>query len=319
MLCNIYTMNPFSGKRAPAWLQFNNFGLWKYILIILGCLLIVGYILLTYLPKPDEAVLSHYGLSLSGYYKLVSTFVVVIALITAVGLYGSVLVKTYANLIKSAPEGNAFRWIANGFILLSLSVPLGSVVGAIAGQLAKNHLNRQPTLTIINNYIALALAAIALLMIARGTDILYGLFRKNVKPLPQKVWVFVFIAGSSLYSYFITIEPVTTPLAKRAYFLPGWMLIASIAIPYLYVWYRGLSAAYNIFLYQKNTTGRLYKSSLKYLAAGIFMVIISSIATRVLITTSPNLSRLNITPILFIIYGLLIIDASGYVLLAMGD
>jgi hypothetical protein len=288
------------------------------IYVILFAALVIAYILLTYFSKPDKIVLSHYHLSRVGYYWLVSTFVALIVLISLAGLYGSLMVKRYADLIKSSPDGKALNLIGNGFLTLSITVPLSSVISNIVGQLAKRHHSWQPALTITNNYINVVLAAVAFILIARGADELYKLSpRKRIRPLPQKFWVFLFIVASSLFSYFIDFES-NAHNSVKSYYLPGWLLIVSIAIPYLYFWYRGIKAAYNIFLFQKYTMGYIYKSALKYLAAGITFVIVSSVLTQVLVSASPSLSSLSLTPILWIIYGFLAVDAVGYLLITVG-
>lgn len=287
-----------------------------YAVVFAG--LMIAYIFLTYLPQPDKAVLRHYNLSLSGYYWLVSTIVALLILISTAGLYGSMVAKAYANLIKKSPDGQAINRISIGFLILSISLPFSSVLSSVIGQVVKHHTSWQPTLTIINNYIGLVLVAAAFTYIARGSEDLYRLARPRLKPLPQKMWVFLFIAASSIYSYFIITERANAQPARNPYFLPIWLVVVTLTIPYLYFWYRGFNAAYNIFLYQKHVPGPIYTSALKYLSAGITFVILSSVSTRILSSVSPSLSRLHLTPLLFIIYGFLVLEAAGYFLIAVG-
>jgi hypothetical protein len=162
------------------------------------------------------------------------------------------------------------------------------------------------------------LEAAAFILIARSGEALYGLVRSKLKPTVQKIWVLLFITISTLYSFYLVIRPVHDSPASRVYFLPDWLLLVTIVIPYLYIWYLGLNASYCIYVYQRKITGKLYKSALRLVSAGISLVIVSSIITRTITSLSAKLTTLHLTPLLYIIYGLLIIDGAGFVLLAAG-
>jgi hypothetical protein len=54
------------------------------------------------------------------------------------------------------------------------------------------------------------------------------------------------------------------------------------------------------------------------LALGISAVVVSSVAVRFLATASTQVSRLSLTPVLFIIYGFLVLLGAGFALIAYG-
>lgn len=221
-------------------------------------------------------------------------------------------------MVKKSSDGRALNIISNGLLVLALAQPVSSLIASIDAVVTKHHPELLPKLTIFNNYVSLILMGVSMVLIAIGAEQIYRLAKTKAGWLTQRVWVIGFIILSSLYSYFIVTQPIHTPMARRVYFLPNWLLVCSIAIPYIIFWYLGLNAAYQIMNFQRNIRGWFYKSAIGYLAAGIAAVIVSSIVTRVLTTVSAKLSHLSLTPLLFIVYGLLIIDAVGFVLIAIG-
>jgi hypothetical protein len=160
--------------------------------------------------------------------------------------------------------------------------------------------------------------AVALSLIAGGAEKLAALANRKHLQLPENFWVLGFIIISSLYGYFLISQPSEKSLAVRPYYLPHWAVLVTLAMPYLYFWYRGFKGAYMLFEYQKNVRGWLYKKALRYLAAGVSVVVLSSVLTRMLTTIPSQLNHLNLTPVLVIIFGLLAVIAIGYGLIALG-
>jgi hypothetical protein len=288
------------------------------VYLVLFTVFTLGYILLALLLSPNKMALHHYHLSMSGYHWLIITVIAILALTSAAALYGSLGVKKYASIIKGSPDGQALNVISDGFLLLSIALPFSFFLSIVIGITVRHHTAWRPALTIINNFINLGLMAAAFFFIAMGSKRLFKLTRRPAKRLAQDFWVFLFIAVSSIYCYFLVIEPSQDAMGRRTYFLPSFVLLIAIAIPYLYVWYKGFDAAYNLYMYQAGIKGRLYKHALNYLATGIAVVIISSIASRLITTVSSHLSELSLTPTLVIIYALLVLNGIGYILIAVG-
>jgi len=289
---------------------------WVYVAAFIA--LSATYLGLTLIPAPDKAVLTQHHITASDYRWLVYPAVILLAVSWIFGLVGSFRMKAYSNIIRKSSDGSAFNYISAGFLLYTFVQPLSSLTANVFGHIEKHVTGAVPTLTIINNYIAIVGMGVAFVLISVGAERLSRLAKAGNESLMEHLWVGAFIIFSSIYSYFIVIQPLHTPLARRVYFLPPWLLISTIAIPYLYIWYRGLNAAFRIFWYRRNIQGRLYRSALSYLAGGTTVVIASSIATRTITTISAGLNRLSLTPLLFIVYGLILLIAIGFVLIAIG-
>jgi hypothetical protein len=286
--------------------------------IIIFALLTIGYLAEAFLPKPNQLLLSHYHLSHNGYYWLVVPLVILLVIIWITSLYGSLKVKAYARLIEGSKDGQGMNLIGIGLLIQTFSLPIISNVNYLLSHLAEDHPNLKPTMTIIINYISLGLMALAFSFIFTGGHKLSRLLPNRIRQLPQSVWVGFFVIASALYSYFIIIEGINHPQDRKVYYLPGWLLVLTIVVPYIFVWYLGIRSAHNLFLYRRNVKGKLYRGSLSFLAAGIAVVILASVATRVITSLSSGITNLEITPLLMIIYGLLSIIAMGYVLIAVG-
>lgn len=286
--------------------------------LALFVILTLAYLGESFLPEPDKTVLTHYHLSHAGYYRLIVPLVIMLVIIWAISLYGSLRVKSYARLIRNSKDGKGMNLISNGLLTQTISLPIVSNVSYTLNHIAKNHPHLQPTMTIIINYISLGLMALAFLFVFAGSHKLAKLIPARAKQLPNSLWQGVFIFASSIYAYFVIIQPINHPLDRRVYYLPEWLLVLTIAAPYMFFWYLGIRGAYNIFLYRRNIKGSVYKGALNNLAAGIAVVVLASVVTRVISSLSSKITNLKITPVLLIVYGLLGLIAAGYILIAVG-
>jgi hypothetical protein len=304
-------------QNSHAWIH-NNTPILRRLYLALAALLIIAYPLLTLLPEPQAKILKTYGLNHSSYYLVIVPIVVLLILIWAAGFYGSLILKKYAWIIRGSRDGRAMNIISDGLLVLSLGLPITSVVSAISALVERNHLGAIAALTIFNNYLSLLIMGISFMLIAVGAEHLYDIVRPKISPWPQKIWVLAFIVFSTLYTYFIIFQSTLEGGARKEFFLPNWLLLISVVIPYLYIWYRGINSAYCLLEYRVNVSGKLYKSALSLMAAGITMVIISSVASRTITSLAIKLTSLDLTPLLFIIYALLALTGVGFLLIAAG-
>lgn len=304
-------------QNSHIWMQRNSV-LLKRVYLGLAVLLPIAYIFLTLIPSPPATVLKTYGLTHSSYYLVLFPIVVLLVVIWAAGFYGSLGMKQYSSLIRGSHDGRAMNMISDGLLLLAISMPVTSVVRAISGLIERNHPSTTGGLTIFSNYLELVLMGVSFMLITVGAERFYDIVRQKISPWPQKIWVLAFITFSTLYTYFIVFQPTHPAAVHKIYFLPNWLLLLSIVIPYLYIWYRGMNAAYIMYEYRKNIPGKIYKNALTLLASGIALVIISSVATRTITTLSNKLTALHLTPLLIIIYCLLALSGGGFLLIAFG-
>jgi hypothetical protein len=89
-------------------------------------------------------------------------------------------------------------------------------------------------------------------------------------------------------------------------------------VPYLYAWFVGLLAAYEIALYNRGVKGVLYRQSLYLLVLGLVMVIFSLVSIQYLNGLSPRIGHLVINYKLPLTTTLKIIGGAGFILIATG-
>jgi hypothetical protein len=234
-----------------------------------------------------------------------------------VAFYGFSRINSYAQAVRNTHEGPPFRALAAGLMISVLGLPLASIIGVVLSRYAVLHPDALPTVTIMRNYIGVILTLLSFYLIGSGAEALAGLVKDKRPRLGHPAWTIGFIICSSLFAWLITARSESA-IGRSAYYLPDWLIVATIAIPYLYVWYRGAVAVYCMYFYQKNSKGMLYRRALGSFSAGIAVVIGASVFIQFLTTFSERVSRLNLTPILGIIYVLLILWAVGYGLIARG-
>lgn len=280
--------------------------------------LVVAYTLLSLLPAPDVNTLTRYHLTVFHARLLTAAIVLPVIAIWLVAMYGFVRLKDYAQYIQGSKDGDAINTISTGVLFLALGSPVASVISSLFTLLVRHHPGWQATATITNNYVSLVTMAAGLFLVAKGAERLVKLVSKRPSEREQHILVLLFITLSSFYSYFIITRPIHNAAEQRIYYMPNLLIILTLAIPYLYFWYRGLVATYHLYHYQKHVKGQVYKGSLSFVAYGLATIIGSSILIRLLVTISARISTLSLTPLLLIIYGFLVLSAMGYVLIALG-
>ncbi|MDB5182530.1 MAG: hypothetical protein JWO47_314 [Candidatus Saccharibacteria bacterium] len=275
------------------------------------------YVAIVMFSPADPSATAKYHIDQSQIRLLTLTIVVPLVVIWLTALYGSVRIHDYSKVIKDTKEGIAFKLVSRGLLFIAFSLPANAVFGAVLSYFTVKNPNFQSTATILRNYFNIILPAAGLLTINKGASALISTLRK-IRPVtwPPLTLPGIIIA-SSVYTWLITTRPFSAA-GDTGYYLPNWIILATLSIPYLYIWCRGILAAVKFFVYKQNIRGVIYKKSLGLLATGIATIIILSVASQILITLSARLNRLNLTPILILVYVLVALNALGFGLVARG-
>lgn len=285
--------------------------------------LAILYLALAFIIPPDAQALSKYHLSVGGAKILSLTILLPYVAIWFVALYGSMKFKSYADKITNTQDGTACAILANGLLLLAYSMPISAVVTNINQYISNRLPEYWPTATIINNYTNLVFALGAFYIIYRGAKRL-GLVLKNYvsETTSSDVLSLIFIVTSVAYSYLTLTNPArqhaTASVKHAAYYLPDWLLLTTIVIPYVALLFFGLSAVWFMRLYSARVPGVLYKQALRYVVIGIFTALISLIALRMLASMTSWFEKQALKSILSILYLLLIFIGLGYLWIAKG-
>ena len=229
----------------------------------------------------------------------------------------------YSSYISGDKDGKQMHKIALGIGVFAFGQPSTNIISSILNAVAQAHIRLIPTSVIIDNYLSLAMAIVAFLLLSSGAAGLVSNIKAvhRYRDIQRFGFGFVIVAAAFCYLMFHNTLPNSLNLSvtsKPIYYLPNWLLLFSLVVPYLFVWFMGGMTVVNIHSYQQNVKGIIYKSSMSYLRAGISLIVVSLIVLQYLTTVSSRLANLKIAPLLLIIYPLIILVSIGYILVALG-
>jgi len=275
------------------------------------------YLWLSINAPVDPKALSQYSLTATQSKLLGLTITIPLAIAWYFALYGFVQLKSYAASVEDSREGKAYRQLADGLMVLAFGLPIGAICSTYLRNLALRQPDLLPVTTITRNYLTLVISLITLSMIARGAESLVKtLHSKPILPHPPHLTTGAIIL-SSLFTWFIVARPVD-PNATNIYYLPAWILVFTLAMPHLYIWYKGALAVHRLYLYRDKVRGAIYKLAFVELAQGIGVVVGLSIFLQFLATLSAQLLQLQLRSLLLVLYVLVGLYAIGYGLVAKG-
>lgn len=286
-----------------------------YNLVFLG-LAALYIVLTTGLPSDPEA-LQRYNISQHQLHLLALTVAIPIVLIWLMALYGFNRFHEYALAVRKSREGRSLNYLATGLMVLIFSLPLLSSLSSMFTYYSRQRPDLLPTLTILKNYLNLLFPFIAFLLIAKGADSLLKTLKSQKVAFAPRFSLVGIIALSCIYTWLITTRPIDTT-GNASYYLPNVLILFSLAIPYLFMWCKGLMAAYQLYVYKTKVRGNIYREALNSLAAGLSTIIVLSIFLQLLFTLSSRLTSLSLGPLLYLVYILVALTAVSYGLIARG-
>lgn len=277
--------------------------------------LVVIYVAATLLIAPNKATLVQYHISATGLRWLDLTIVIPIVAIWFAAFYGYQKMSNYVRLIADTKDGRQIARLTQGILLLTLSLPIGSLTAILTRFIAAHHPAFTAAGVIISNYVNLLLPLAAFYIISRGTRGLTLISKKRPSYRVSHALTALAIVVGVLYGYF-----VSRPGAYlgQAYHLSDALVLTTIVIPYIYTWFLGILAAYEIHLYSRNLSGVIYRQGWDLLAFGLGAIVVVSVLLQYLGTLSVQLKSLTLHWMLLLVYVLLVLLSAGYVLLALG-
>lgn len=281
-------------------------------------ILAILYLVLSLAISPNHATLALYHLSNKQYRILIFLILLPLLAIWWAAFYGYAKTKEYASLIEDTPEGPPFHYIANGMMWLAWGLPIPALISLAVTSIANNHPGFTSASIIISNYASLLVPLIALHILSTGSRNLLELAHLRITSRNTKMLVLLFVLLGAVYCYYVFNNLHGRTSASNPYGLDSWLVLLTIVVPYLYAWFVGLLAAYEIRLVSRHSQGVLYRRGLQLLSLGLGVTVASSIALQYLHSVLPRDSHLSLGYTLLLIYALLAIIGVGYVLLAAG-
>lgn len=280
------------------------------------------YLAIVFAFKPSPLVLKTFGATHFKYWVVVSTVDILSAIIWLIAYYGFSYLQNYADTIKNNPrDGIAVAKLTRGFMILVFQLPITSLVSTALMRLAQHTPRLLPSTTIISHYVSMLLPLLAFIYISYGAR---GL-TESVKQRPSQratlsLTILLIVMGTAFTFLLFKGIPhnlINSPYNQAVYYLPNWLLLFTLVIPYIFTWFVGIFAAYETYLYMLKTPGILYRRAWKYLVLGFgWIIAVSALSQYVTVLTRVRVLEIN--ALLFIVYGLLVFLSIGYILVAVG-
>lgn len=276
---------------------------------------VIAYTCLTLLPYPDHTTLHRYHLTVTSLRLLDITIILPLIFIWFAAFYGYYKLHAYALAIKRGKDGSAVRKLSYGLLALTIGLPVSSIISAILKLVALHHPSFTATAAIITNYVEAAYPLIGFLFISAGARKLSEIAktRPSLKVLNILALAIIIIGVG-----FCSLIAAGHRDVYNTFHMAPALVMLTLAVPYIYVWFLGALAAIEIYLYSRCVAGVVYRRSWNTLAAGLTAIIATEIVLQYLGTLSSWITKLSLSNILVLLYVLLLLLAGAYIVVALG-
>jgi hypothetical protein len=208
---------------------------------------VVFLLLIIFLPA-NRAFLDAYHLTSKQYHGLLFLAELPLLAVWFGAFLGYAKLEEYAFTLIGTKEGDAYARMSAGAKWLAFGIALPTIVFFVFSSFAGNHPAWQSAAIILSNYVGLALSLTAFLKMSEGTRKL-RLTRKIHQPASAIRWLqLLFAVLGALYCLLIFRQLDLSSLGStnNPYYLPVWLLVLTLIVPYLYAWFLGLLTAFDM-------------------------------------------------------------------------
>lgn len=283
-------------------------------------LVVVITIALIFLLPGSQTTMAAYNLSDFEYKIIYFAICLPSFIVWFAAFMGYAKLLEYASTISNTPEGKHYYKLARGGAWLAWSLPLSKITILLLGAIENHWPGFHSAAIIIGNYISLLLPLIAFTLIGLAAKGLVNYAKVELAPSATKAIIVTFITAGLSYCYFVFDHLKLTGLGSsdNGYYLPVWLMLITVIIPYLYMWFIGLLAACDLTLFGTKARGHLYKRALQYLVAGLVIVLVGSIAIQYTGNIQPRAGHLMLNAQLAMILTFRILQGLGFVFITIG-
>lgn len=289
---------------------------WLYIFLI------VIYMVSFFVEVPNPAVLDQYDIPREAVLWINMTGAIPLLLIWFAGFYAFVRLRNYAKKIIHDDDGQGFKYLAAGTGALAIGLVLSSVVSRWLVNAFNAGMVDRPTVTIIESHVGVAVPLISFLLLAIGA---YKLF-KTLDGVHVETWrivtgstILAIIAISYLVSVFATSNSqYPTAAGDPGLYMPDWLVLATIALPYIASLACATATAILIRVYTVHTAGRIYKKSMTKLNRGFIILLVAISMIQFIVALNSMFTDWGFVSILGLIYLIILVMTFGFVSLARG-
>jgi hypothetical protein len=291
---------------------------WKYQVTTYVAVVSVWivYALLTFFA-PDTASSAHFNMHGAERVLIDLTILLPVHLIWLLATYGVTTFKNYSIMLKGSKEGAGIDLIADGLLVTLTYFVVSSLYSSVMPYLI--HYQHYDALAVIRDHLAPLFSLVAFFLLYRGSSLL-----RQVTPFSTwttgTIWMLV---GYGVFVAAFVFDFATTatgggPTRTSIDILPHEVLLITLILPYVIAWFLGVLACINIAKYANHVKGSLYRKALRDLVLGISGIAIFVIVIQLIGFANRYFSDWTLTPILAILYALIILYGLGFVFVASG-
>lgn len=278
------------------------------------------YALLIFFLPASTATRHEYHLSAIEYHIVSFAVAIPSLMVWLAAFVGYAEMREYARSVRKTPEGIYYDQLAGGCMWLAWSLPISTIIPMLLNALANSHPGFHSTAIIMSNYLSLALALIAFSVIAGASRGLLGSVRVKLSLVNARLLIVGFLLLGVLYCFFTfrRFDLSSIGSTHNPYYLPIWLMVVTLVVPYLYAWFMGILASFELTLFSRHVRGVLYRQPLTLLISGLLTVIFSSVALQYITSVQPSVGHLVFNYRLAFVLLFRLIGGGGFVLLALG-
>jgi hypothetical protein len=282
--------------------------------------LAIAYVLLIFILPASPETRNAYHLSRLDYGVIDFAVNIPSMFVWFAAFGGSASLLRYANVLDGTNEGEYYKHLAKGCSWLAWSLPIMALISLILSSISYKLPGFKGASIIITNYINLIFPLIAFTVISNASQNLVGNMIIKLNSFSARILIIFFMSVSVVYCY-LTFSRFYKPdhlNHTNPFYLPVWLMIVSIIIPYLYAWAIGLISSYQMTQYSKQVKGLLYRRAQQLLISGLVTIIISLIALQYVNGVAPRVGHLVLNAKLVVTVVFHLINGIGFILLALG-
>jgi hypothetical protein len=283
--------------------------------------LAVIYIVMSVVYPMDPLTIARRHIGIDEARVMALSVAITMIVLWLLALYASWQMKNYSRSIREHPDGKALMTLATGLQVVALYLPLRSVLKIVLNYSANNHPSLETATNLVITYYSLVFPLIAYYFISRGAFELAALAKAKISLRARYILIAIFAAIGASFCYASSASKELTPsdwLIVTDYNIVPALRVATILIPYMFMWAVGLLASYEIILYQQNVKGIFYRQSMKLLAIGLSLEIGASIIIQFITTISSSLRSLPTAAVMLIAFSVLTLVGVSFVIIALG-
>ncbi len=283
-------------------------------------ILVVVYIVLLFILPISKDTMHTYNLTTFEFRVINFAVALPTLLVWLAAFMAYATLRQYAHSLKATAEAEHFDKLATGCAWLAWSLPVTGLFSLILSSLDSPWPGFHNASIILINYLDLLMPLIAFSVIGIASRGLVSQANVKLSLASARIIILLFLTAGVLYCYLTFRHFNLNNLGSNdnPYYLPVWLMVLSVMIPYLYAWFVGLLATYEITLLSKQVQGLLYRRALQLLVGGLVIIIISSIAMQYLNGVAPRVGHLELDYKLVATVVFRIIGGAGFLVLTVG-